>query len=269
VRAGVVWLGIPLAVLIALITCVLFTQQTKDLADYQRCVWWHGVAAVLEMLTEPLYILTIREMSFGVRLCVEGLAHLVRCVLTYVLIVHANLGLMAFAFAQIAFSAVLIVGYFGRAGVAIRRGQSTLWYSSLLCPFMQAPPDLKLAYLVLGFKVRMRARSKANTHMHAHIHAPRGTRTRTTARSLACARARTQTLTHARTQACSHTHTHTRLRVRARKHIENTHARARTRSRAHTRRSRRPSSLCSRRARRSCSCSSCRSTRTRSASSRS
>lgn len=148
-----VWLGIPLSILVALITCVLFTQQTKDLVDYQRCVWWHGLAAVLEMLTEPLYILTIREMSFGVRLCVEGLAHLVRCVLTYVLIVSADLGLMAFAFAQIAFSLVLIAGYYGRYILAIRRGQSLLWYSSLLFPFMQAAPDTKLAYLVLSFKL--------------------------------------------------------------------------------------------------------------------
>jgi hypothetical protein len=47
-----------------------------------------GAAAVLELGSEPLYILAQHLLLLRLRVVVEGLATLARCVLTYVLLVQ-------------------------------------------------------------------------------------------------------------------------------------------------------------------------------------
>ena len=149
--AGVAWLGVPASIVIGLVTCLLFTRESDKFEHYTVCIWLHGVACVVEMLSEPAYILALREMRFQLRLRVEGLAHLVRCVLTYLLLAHAGLGLLAFGIAQLAFSLVLVIGYYAFYFRLIQTGQCAVTMAALLMPLRSAAPDTAMLRLAGSF----------------------------------------------------------------------------------------------------------------------
>ncbi|MCL7045221.1 hypothetical protein MKW94_020171 [Papaver nudicaule] len=72
-----------------------------------------GFACVLELLAEPLYILSQNLLLLKLRLVVESIATLLRCTTTYILIVkQSNMEkTLVFALSQSAYSASIFVGY--------------------------------------------------------------------------------------------------------------------------------------------------------------
>jgi len=73
----------------------------------------NGLGALLEILSEPMYILVQSLLLYRVRVKVELCAMVFRCIATYYWVVSCGYGLVGFGFAQILYGALLVVLYYG------------------------------------------------------------------------------------------------------------------------------------------------------------
>lgn len=113
----VAWLSVPLGILI---TCaasmlVFWWQSISYTNPYAQAILINGFACILELLAEPLYILSQNLLLLRLRLIVETAATLLRCTTTYVLIasqIDMEKGIV-FALSQTAYGACLFFGYWG------------------------------------------------------------------------------------------------------------------------------------------------------------
>lgn len=76
----------------------------------------YALAAVLELLAEPCFVVVQQEMLYGIRAAAEGLATVVRCVVTAAVAIWASgagldLGVLPFAMGQMAYAVVLNLVY--------------------------------------------------------------------------------------------------------------------------------------------------------------
>ncbi|XVF54950.1 hypothetical protein PTKIN_Ptkin05aG0221800 [Pterospermum kingtungense] len=111
----VAWMTFPLGVFITIAACVfVFWWQGLHLSDpYAQAILINGCACILELLAEPLYILSQTLFLLKLRLMVETAATFSRCVTMYLLIVNftnTEKGI-AFALSQAAYGASLFLGY--------------------------------------------------------------------------------------------------------------------------------------------------------------
>ncbi|XP_020263524.1 protein RFT1 homolog isoform X3 [Asparagus officinalis] len=111
----VAWMSFPLGIFVTLTACVfVFWSQNLSLADrYAQAVLIHGFACILELLAEPLYILSQNLLLLKLRLMVETTATILRCMTAYILIIKQpsmEKG-MVFAFSQIAYGGCMALGY--------------------------------------------------------------------------------------------------------------------------------------------------------------
>lgn len=71
-----------------------------------------GVAAVLELLAEPFYILASLNLHFSVRVAVEAFGTVAKCLVTLALVSATSLPpSLVFAYAQLALVVATLVGY--------------------------------------------------------------------------------------------------------------------------------------------------------------
>ena len=67
---------------------------------------------MIELLSEPLYIISATRLEFGRRAGIDTAAMLTKCLLTLLLVRHTSLApALVFAAAQLAFSGVVLLGY--------------------------------------------------------------------------------------------------------------------------------------------------------------
>lgn len=112
----VAWLTVPIGAALSVATCALVLWwQGADVvsSEYFLSIWLHGLGALLEILSEPLYILSQRLLLLKLRIVIEGLATFFWSFTTYALLVVGigKGGGLVFAYAQIAYGACLLVGY--------------------------------------------------------------------------------------------------------------------------------------------------------------
>lgn len=111
------WITVPLGVVISVAACLLifWWQDLTYSNPYAQAILIHGFACVLELLAEPLYILSQNLLLLKLRLIVEAAATLLRCVTIYVLIVkNTNMEkAIVFALAQTAYGGCMFLGYWG------------------------------------------------------------------------------------------------------------------------------------------------------------
>ncbi|KAK9110668.1 hypothetical protein Sjap_018728 [Stephania japonica] len=111
----VAWISFPIGVFITVAGCLfIFWWQALNIYEpYAQAILIHGFACILELLAEPLYILSQNLLLLKLRLMVETVATLLRCLTTYFLIVKkANLEKeIVFALSQTAYGACLFLGY--------------------------------------------------------------------------------------------------------------------------------------------------------------
>ncbi|KAI8816254.1 Rft protein-domain-containing protein [Fimicolochytrium jonesii] len=88
------------------------------------------LATLLELLSEPFYILIQTSLLYAVRAKIEGVALLVKCVVTFVITFVGGAGIGAFAWGQVAYGGVLLAGY--AAAVAARAGRERGHVSGLI-----------------------------------------------------------------------------------------------------------------------------------------
>uniref|UniRef100_M4EIS3 Protein RFT1 homolog n=1 Tax=Brassica campestris TaxID=3711 RepID=M4EIS3_BRACM len=111
----VAWVTFPLgvAITIAASIFVLWWQNLSYSDTYAQAILIHGFACVLELMAEPLYILSQTLMLLRLRLVVETVATFSRCVtLCFLIVKQTNMekGII-FALSQVAYGGSLFLGY--------------------------------------------------------------------------------------------------------------------------------------------------------------
>lgn len=90
-------------------------QAAIDPTLYRIAVALYGLASFLELLVEPLFILASNQLYVQLRVRVEGLAVILRCLVTFgVLYLQQHSGkegILAFAIAQLIYGLTLMLGY--------------------------------------------------------------------------------------------------------------------------------------------------------------
>ncbi|XP_058104416.1 uncharacterized protein LOC131248248 isoform X2 [Magnolia sinica] len=113
----IAWLTFPIGIFVTFAACMfVFWLRTLKFSDpYSQAILIHGFACILELLAEPLYILSQNLLLLKLRLGVETMATLFRCLTTYILIVkQSNMEKgIVFALSQVAYGACLFLGYWG------------------------------------------------------------------------------------------------------------------------------------------------------------
>ncbi|KAM6598413.1 hypothetical protein CsatA_018022 [Cannabis sativa] len=113
----VAWLTLPIGVLVTIAGCffVFWWQDLSYSDSYGQAILINGFACILELLAEPLYILSQNLLLLKLRLMVETVATLLRCITMYVFIVkQANMDkVIIFSLSQTAYGACLFLGYWG------------------------------------------------------------------------------------------------------------------------------------------------------------
>ncbi|KAK2379618.1 hypothetical protein P8452_36033 [Trifolium repens] len=113
----VAWMSLPLGIFVTIVAClfVFWWQQISFFSPYGQAVLINGCACILELLAEPLYILSQTLVLLELRLMVETVATFSRCLTMYFLIVKLT-GMeksIIFALSQSAYGACLFLGYWG------------------------------------------------------------------------------------------------------------------------------------------------------------
>ncbi|KDP22441.1 hypothetical protein JCGZ_26272 [Jatropha curcas] len=111
----VAWISFPLGIVITVAACIfVFWWQGLSYSDpYAQAILINGGACILELLAEPLYILSQNLLLLKLRLVVETVATFLRCLTMYFLIVRQpsmEKGIV-FALSQTAYGACLFIGY--------------------------------------------------------------------------------------------------------------------------------------------------------------
>lgn len=101
---------------------------------YFQAVFTYTLAAWLELLVEPFYAFTLYNLDYSLRTRIEATAITLKAILTLslTLLNGAEGGIMAFAWAQLGYSLVLMVGYMGV--------YSDQWRLFLLAPLSPSEP---------------------------------------------------------------------------------------------------------------------------------
>ncbi|KAJ3602724.1 hypothetical protein NHX12_030473 [Muraenolepis orangiensis] len=114
---NLLWLTLPLGVLWAsVLVCVwlwlLEVPDPQDIPHYAPAVCLFALAALQELLAEPLWVLAQAHMFVRLKVVAESLAMIAKCVLTVVLVVWApEWGLYIFSVAQCVYTGFLVLCY--------------------------------------------------------------------------------------------------------------------------------------------------------------
>ncbi|KAG6553131.1 hypothetical protein Mapa_005190 [Marchantia paleacea] len=117
---NVAWMTVPIGTSLAVSACtfVLWWQRLSISEDYAWSVWLHGLGVLFEIWSEPLYILSQHMLLLKLRVVVEALATFSWSMVTYVLLLNGigKGGGLVFAYAQMAYGACLLLGYWAYFG---------------------------------------------------------------------------------------------------------------------------------------------------------
>jgi len=109
------YLSLPLGVLLSVVITVgfLLTSTFEELRTpgYREAIQWVGVAGLVEMLSEPLYIIAQHRLMFGVRAAIELVGIALKSLFSFLLVVHFGMGLQAFGVVTLIYCSVVSLGY--------------------------------------------------------------------------------------------------------------------------------------------------------------
>lgn len=127
-----VFLGIPTSGLTALVYVQSASTTTASQPHFHLSVSIYALAAILELLSEPLYIRAQNELRLKVRVRAEGAAVVAKAVVTFLVLAFASSewALVGFAVGQAAYGLSLLIVflgvYKGRINYIPRRVQTKL-----------------------------------------------------------------------------------------------------------------------------------------------
>ncbi|KAI9069461.1 Rft-1-domain-containing protein [Trametes sanguinea] len=108
-----VLLGIPTAVLSAVVYLGSSSSTTSSQPHFRTSVALYVLAAFFELLSEPMYIRTQNELRFHVRVRAEGTAVMLKTVVTFLVLISMSeeWALVAFALGQAAYGLAMLVSF--------------------------------------------------------------------------------------------------------------------------------------------------------------
>ncbi|KAF8966965.1 Rft protein-domain-containing protein [Flammula alnicola] len=125
------FLPILLAIPLALCTSILYarfaSQEMKRQPHFGSSITLYALAAVTELLSEPLYNVAMVELKTGVRVRSEGLGITSKSITTFLILLYdskkgrGDLALVAFAFGQLMYSLVMFATYIVYLGAGYMR----------------------------------------------------------------------------------------------------------------------------------------------------
>ncbi|KAF7726354.1 Oligosaccharide translocation protein rft1 [Apophysomyces ossiformis] len=113
-----------LGLVTTLLTCgyylsIISEEEASTYPYYRTSVILFGVSALAELLVEPLFVLAMNRLYFRLRVSVEGIAVILRCLVTFGLTLLGatgqgnTYGVLAFALGQLVFGLTMTFGYIG------------------------------------------------------------------------------------------------------------------------------------------------------------
>lgn len=108
-----IFLGIPTALGSALLYLGSSSSTTSSQPHFHASVAFYVLAALFELLSEPMYIRTQNELRFHVRVRAEGTAVMLKTITTFLVLVATSeeWALVAFALGQTAYGLTMLVSF--------------------------------------------------------------------------------------------------------------------------------------------------------------
>ncbi|KAF2077240.1 hypothetical protein CYY_001429 [Polysphondylium violaceum] len=111
------WLIIPIGMILSISIENFFLINTEDsikgIENYYSGLRLFTYSSMIELASEPLYILYQNLLLFKIRTFVEGFALFIKTITTYYFVVIFNDGLKGFGYSQLFYSLSIFLGYFG------------------------------------------------------------------------------------------------------------------------------------------------------------
>ncbi|KYQ94054.1 RFT1 family protein [Tieghemostelium lacteum] len=110
------WIILPVGIILSILFEYYFSTSdnvSNSVENYYIGLRLFTYASLLELASEPVYILATNLLLFKVRSLVEGTALFMKTFTTYYFVVYKNYGLKGFGYSQLSYSLVLVIGYYG------------------------------------------------------------------------------------------------------------------------------------------------------------
>lgn len=110
--ATIAWLTVPFGILLSFIVSGLTVLQTRqNVPNFSQTTYYYTLAAVIEWMTEPLFLFAHSSLYFSWRAIAEASAFITRAVVLCLAILHFDQGLLAYGYAQCAYALTLALVY--------------------------------------------------------------------------------------------------------------------------------------------------------------
>ncbi|KAF9978157.1 Oligosaccharide translocation protein rft1 [Actinomortierella ambigua] len=125
---NMVYAPIPVGAFMTVLAVGYFLTQINQASEakfpgYRLSIYLYGLAALVELVAEPMFMVAQYKLWFKTRVSVEGTAVIVRCVLTCALTMYGarqqlqgltesnSMGVLAFAIAQFVYGWIILIGF--------------------------------------------------------------------------------------------------------------------------------------------------------------
>ena len=128
--------GLPLSIGLGLFFRSSADTMVLDSPYFETCLKTYGLATVLELLSEPAFVVLQQHIDFKARAKVESLGALLRCITACCIALALNrygqpIAVLPFAVGQIAYSITLLLGYTTFARKIASDASCSLWLRSI------------------------------------------------------------------------------------------------------------------------------------------
>lgn len=170
-------LGIPLSILFGYLYVSSLSPSTLALApNLILSLYIYALASILELLSEPIFMLTQTRLEFSTRARAESIATFLRCTITLASATYLpSQGVLPFALGQLSYSLGLLAIYvYHGSGLARREGFSLLpsFIPSSPSPFLFHPPTLTLTTSLLSQSVLKHLLTQGDTFLVSILSSP-------------------------------------------------------------------------------------------------
>lgn len=158
---AVAWLTVPFGVILSVVSCAIVLRQkgVSNSRESTHAFVVLGISCIIEIFSEPLYILAQNMLLVQVRVKIEALATFARCVITYILVILeiGKTGGVLFAYAQLSYASCLLLGYwayflfFSKLKAELVENRSSVLTYFLPIQYTRKSVDKQLLYLSMMF----------------------------------------------------------------------------------------------------------------------
>ncbi|KAK7033588.1 Oligosaccharide translocation protein rft1 [Paramarasmius palmivorus] len=107
-------IGIPLAICTAALYATYATQETRSQPHFTQAIALYALAAIMELLAEPMHNMAMKELKTHIRVRAEGTGITFKTIVTFLVLFYdggGDLALLGFAFGQLAYGTTVFLIY--------------------------------------------------------------------------------------------------------------------------------------------------------------